>query len=338
MRNRIANRNSRHALPAVLLASALAACNGGGDDAGTKAVDARGDAAPAQAIADVPPADASTPARVVIDDVALFYRVYDAADGHPTAEQLQHDYLDAGSEGLKHFARLRRTTGERIAETLREKPALYVEARRCMRVLPQVQARLTRALRRLHELYPEAHMPPVTIAVGRGKPVGIGYPDTGLQIGLEALCAVAWMNPDLEDRFVHVIAHEYAHVQLAPETANLEHPTVLQRSLAEGAAEFVAELISGSVAYTHFGPMTRGREKEIETAFVADMHGRDFTRWLDNATLEEPGDLGYWVGYRIVKAYYRNAPDKQRALREILLMRDPQALFDASGWSPGIVF
>ena len=29
-------------------------------------------------------------------------------------------------------------------------------------------------------------------------------------IGLEALCAVTWLEPDPEARFVHVIAHEYA--------------------------------------------------------------------------------------------------------------------------------
>lgn len=295
-------------------------------------------AAAAGASDDAGPARGAAAATVVIEDVERFYRIYDAADGRPTAEQLQRDYLDAGSEGLQHFARLRKTTGARIAEALEKTPQLYVDARRCMRVLPQVQRRLTHALDRLGALYPQAHLPPVTIAVGRGKPVGIGYPDTGLQIGLEALCAVAWMNPDFEDRFVHVIAHEYAHVQLAPEIAALDRPTVLQRALAEGAAEFVAELISGSVAYTHFGAMTRGREKEIETAFVADMHGTDYTRWLDNATLDTPGDLGYWVGYRIVKAYYQRAPDKAQALGEILRMRDSEAFFADSGWQPGMVF
>ena len=284
------------------------------------------------------PAQADAPTAVVIEDVTGFYRLYDEARGQPTAERIQRDYLDAGSEGLHHFAQRRRVTGARMADTLAKRPQLYVEARRCMETLPRVQARLTHALRRLGELYPQAQLPPVTIVVGPGKPVGIGYPDTGLQIGLEALCAVDWMNPDLEDRFVHVIAHEYAHVQLAPETANLEQGTVLERSLTEGAAEFVAELVSGSVAYAHFGPITRGREREIETAFVADMGSTDASRWLDNSTMEKPGDLGYWVGYRIVKAYYQRAPDKHRALGEILRMRDPKAFFAASGWHPGMSF
>ncbi len=282
-------------------------------------------------------ASAAAPAPpVVIEDVDRFYRVYDEADARPTAAQLQHDYLDPGSDGLHHFARLRRVSGESIATTLGKRPELYEAARRCLRVMPQVKQRLGQGLQTLASLYPDAKLPPVTIVVGHGKPVGIGYPDSGLQIGLEALCAVDWMNPDLEDRFVNVIAHEYAHVQLAPATSDLEHPTVLERSLMEGAAEFAAELTTGGTAYQHFEGLTRGRERDIETAFQADMDKTDLDDWLDNSSVEHPGDLGYWVGYRIVKSYYRNAGDKRQALRDILRMEDPAAILAASGWYPGI--
>src|SRR5258708_353852 len=40
-----------------------------------------------------------------IDDVGRFYTVYDAAGSRPTAEQLQRDYLDVGSDGLHTFAK-----------------------------------------------------------------------------------------------------------------------------------------------------------------------------------------------------------------------------------------
>ena len=184
------------------------------------------------------------------EDVVRFYDIYDAADGRPTAEQLQRDYLDAGSEGLHQLAKLRNVTGVRIAETLAKSPQLYVDARRCMAVLPAVRQRVDTALRTLVRLYPQARTPPVTIVVSRGKPVGVGSPVTGLQIGLEALCSAEWMNPNVEDRFVHVIAHEYAHVQQAVALVDNEHPTVLERSLIEGAAEFVAELTSGKTGYS----------------------------------------------------------------------------------------
>ena len=49
-----------------------------------------------------------------------------------------------------------------------------------------------------------------------------------------------------------------------------------------------------------------------------------------------PGDLGYWVGYRIVKAYYARARDKHAALKAIFAMKDPKAFLAESGWRPGM--
>ncbi len=283
---------------------------------------------------------ASAPAGPVIhiEDVARFYKVYDAARGHPTAEQLQREYLDPGSPGLHRFAKLRNITGTRIAETLAKRPQIYSGARRCMAVLPRVRARVAVALRKLGELYPRAQYPPVTIAVSRGKPVGVADA-SGVMIGLEALCATGWLNPDVTDRFVHVIAHEYTHVQQAlnaPALYNKPKPTVLEASLVEGAAEFTGELISGGIAYSYFPAMTKGREKEIETAFVRDEQKTDLSKWLYNSTPEKPADLGYWVGYRIVKSYYGHARDKRRALREIIEMTDAKAFLAKSGWYPGM--
>jgi predicted Zn-dependent protease DUF2268 len=276
---------------------------------------------------------------IEIADVDRFYRLYDSAGGHPSAEQLQHDYLDPGSEGLHHLAKVRNLTGTRIADTTTKHPEIYSAARQCMVVLPRVRQRVEVALRKLVQLYPQARSPPVTIVVGRGKPVGVGGAETGLQIGLEALCAVKWMNPNVEERFVHVIAHEYIHVQQVAALSDDEHPTLLERSLIEGAAEFGAELISGQpgeVASPDLRASTQGREKEIESAFVADEDQTELSKWLDNSTLEKQGDLGYWVGYRIVKSYYQHATDKRRALREVIEMSDPKSLLSKSGWYPGI--
>ncbi|GFE82906.1 hypothetical protein GCM10011487_49060 [Steroidobacter agaridevorans] len=281
-------------------------------------------------------ASAAAGPEIQIEDVERFYEIYDAANGHPTVEQLQRDYLDAGSDGLHTLARIRNVTAQSIADRIAKQPAMYTNAKSCLAVLPRVRQRLEVSLRELVRLYPQARIPPVTIVVGRGKPVGVGYPDTGLQIGLEALCAVDWFYPNLEDRFVHVIAHEYAHIQQVATNTDEDHFTVLQRSLLEGAAELVAELTSGKTGYAHFGPLTQGREKEIETAFVADQDKTDLSQWLDNSTLEKPGDLGYWVGYRICKAYYQHASDKTQAFRDILEMTDAKSFLAKSGWYPGI--
>jgi uncharacterized protein YbjQ (UPF0145 family) len=34
-------------------------------------------------------------------------------------------------------------------------------------------------------------------------------------------------------------------------------------------------------------------------------------------------DLGYFIGYKIVKSYYKQARDKQQAIKDIIEMNDP---------------
>lgn len=282
------------------------------------------------------PAAAQTGPVLETADVELFYRLYDANGGRPSADQLQRDYLNVGSEGLRHLAGVRNVTGVRMAEAIAARPEIYVEARRCAETLPKVRERVDVALKEFARRSPEARFPSVTVTVGRGRPVAIGSPTDGVQIGLEALCAATFINPDIEDRFVGVLVHEYVHTQQSPAMTESEAFTVLEISLAEGAAEFLTELLSGAPAYAYFGPLTEGRELEIETRFAADVDKTELSDWLYNSTLETPADLGYWVGYRIAKAYYRHATDKEAAFREILGLTDAKAFLAASGWRPGI--
>lgn len=269
-------------------------------------------------------------------DVDRFFEVYDEAGGHPAADVLQREYLDRGSVGLQQLARMRNVTGQSIAAAIAARPEIYAEARDCLGVLPRVRNRLVVALRKLRDLYPGMRLAPITIAIGRGKPVGVGGRDTGVQIGAEALCATDWMNPNIEDRFVRVIMHEYAHVQQAVAFSENDGATVLAASLEEGAAEFLTELTTGAISYAYLDGLVAGREREIETAFAADAHKTDLSDWLYNSTPQKPADLGYWVGYRIVQSYYHHADDKHAAIRDILEMTDPEEFRARSGWQPGV--
>jgi hypothetical protein len=87
--------------------------------------------------------------------------------------------------------------------------------------------------------------------------------------------------------------------------------------------------------------LVKGREKQFETAFLKDLDEVALgSAWLYNhpGTAERPADLGYWIGYRITKAYYLNAADKRQALRDIIELKDPKKLLADSGWSPGMTF
>ena len=275
--------------------------------------------------------------EIRVSDVERFYELYDTTAGKPSAAQLQA-YIDEGTEGFRAFTKMRNTTGERIAQAIEKQPEIFLRAKRCAAILPAVKARVATAMVKLEDLYPEANLPPITLGVGRGKPVGTADRN-GVMIGLEALCATDFLNPNLEDRFVYVIAHEYAHVQQVQFADENPSEKVLRASLIEGGAEFIGELISGSVSYAHLAPMVKGREERFETEFLQDVDKVALgSAWLYNhpGTPERPADLGYWIGYRITKAYYRNATDKRQALRDIIELRNPRSILEKSGWKPGI--
>lgn len=275
--------------------------------------------------------------EIRIADVDLFFRVYDAANGAPSAEVLQRDYLDAGSDGLRQFIPNRIISAAELAQAISKHRDTYERARTCAAELPDVRQRLAAALKKLGEIYPAAKFPPVTMLIGRGN-TGGAPGKAGVLIGVETVCKADWMQADVGDRLVHLIAHEYAHVQ-QPIVERIENPndgtlTVLQVSLVEGVAELLAELTSGSISNIQLQRYAAGRESEIERAFLADANKTELSAWLYNGrgTPERPGDLGYWVGYRIAKQFYQRAPDKATAIRELITMEDAEDILRRSGW------
>lgn len=283
---------------------------------------------------------AEAPPRVAIvtSDVDRFFALADDPALAAQPDQLAARYLADPSPGLVEFMALRRITPEKLAAALRDKPQIFADARGCAAKLPNVRARLVAATDRLAQIYPAANFPPITVAIGRATTAGTANAK-GLYIGLEALCAAKFIEADDEDRFVHVIAHEYVHAQQPLAQIEDREETVLRAALVEGAAEFIAEQMSGSVGYPLLHIWAKGREKELETAFLAEKDAKAIgSRWLYNqrGTDGWPGDLGYWVGYRVAKSYYDRAPDKAAAIKAIIQMRDPAAFLAESGWTPGI--
>lgn len=198
------------------------------------------------------------------------------------------------------------------------------------------------AFRRLSELYPEARYADVYFLIGRMNSGGTTG-QSGLLIGTEMNTRdpatpvaelPAWhraVTGQLSD-LPHIVAHEMIHT-LQGRRAGPR--TLLSSTLDEGSADFLAELISGKHIINPAYVYGDAHERALWAEFTAAMDSSKTDAWLfqgDRAPPGKPADLGYWMGYKISKAYYDRAADKRAAVKEILRFTDPKAFLAASGY------
>jgi hypothetical protein len=134
-----------------------------------------------------------------------------------------------------------------------------------------------------------------------------------------------------------IVAHELIHYQ--QKNAHLTalfggEVSLLGKSLSEGSADFVGELISGGNQNQALHAYGNPREKQLWLEFRKEMNSLDSSNWLyqGDRAKDKPADLGYYIGYKIVEAYYNKAKDKKQAVKDILEIKDFNAFFAASGY------
>ena len=297
------------------------------------------------------PADA----RFVVTDIANFWHAYDVGGQGTSTVAFQREYLDKASPGLRDFIRGRSVTAASLFQMIAASPRYFASIRPNMLSLAagdagSVITRIRADYERIESLYPAAIYPPVTFLVGRFSTGGT-ISERGILIGTE-LYALGPTTPIDEltdfgrsvvqplDSLPVIVAHEHTHVLQSRAQALFIKPTktLLDQALLEGSADFVGELVSGSNINAWLRTYAEPREAALWDEFELEMSGTNVSRWLYNqnsGTADRPGDLGYFVGYRIAKWYYDHAADKAAALREIIEMRDGASFLVASGYDGG---
>lgn len=301
-----------------------------------------------------PPTDVPDPAQALIftDDVDRYWRAYDAGGRAGDPVPFQTAYLTPASTGLREFVGLRALTALSLARAAAAAPA-YLDALHAWwqsgRDRDTAFATIRSNHARLLQLYPAATFPPLTLLIGRFSTAGTAG-TSGLLIGLEFFGVEAQAPLAGLDSFVvnnqmsllrdlpPLVAHEQTHYLAlrAGTRAGSSGATLLARVLNEGTAEFVAELVAGRPTYLRHFRAWQADEARWFAEFQRDMNGTDVSRWLYNqgsAGSDRPGDLGYFIGYRIAQAYYLQAADKARAVRDLIELADPAGLYARSGYT-----
>lgn len=293
------------------------------------------------------PAFGSDPeaARLVTDDLARFWEAWDEAaaveGAQARAEVFRQRYLDAGSPGLKAFTRLRIDSAARLVAAIDRHPRYYASLRSRTAALEATLPAIRDILRRMKALYPDAVFPDVYFLIGRMNSGGT-TDEAGLLIGVEMFGRGEgvpldelgdWHRAVIGefDNLPAIVAHEWVHVQQHSDIDG--EPTLLQASIREGVADFIAERGAGRHINAHVHAWAEPRAAALWAEFREAMHGTDYSGWLYDGGKggDRPADLGYWMGYRIARGYYERADDKAAAIGEMLRIQDFDAFLRASG-------
>lgn len=276
--------------------------------------------------------------EIITADLDRFWIALEKAGPEVNPEALDQYYLKPGSKGIKGFTKGRIKNAEHLAAVIKSHAQFYHSIKPSIDSIANMKTQIRQSLVKLKEIYPDAIFPPVYFVIGALTSGGTSSKD-GLIIGAEMYGRSQntpteelndWLQSVIKPvkELPHIVAHELIHFQ-----QHYDGGTLLAASIKEGSADFLAELISGRHINQLAHEFANPQERELWFEFKEKMNGKDYTGWLYSSVKGRPNDLGYWMGNKITKAYYDQAPDKEAAINDILNIKNFDRFLEQSGYA-----
>lgn len=282
-------------------------------------------------------------AKLITTDVKNFWKAYDMAqkDTAHRRDIYKKYYVDAGTPGLQDYMAIKVRSMKSFVRHHDKEPKFYAAVRKNTLMVDAQKPQMMASFVKLKQLYPEAGFPDVYFVIGAFTSAGTST-DNGLLIGVDQIARTPdiptdemslWERNNFTDmnKLPNIIAHELIHFN---QRGMADDSTLLQAVMIEGSADFIGELISGKTANERLHVWAKGKEKKVWADFEKEMYTSHVYNWIANSnqeTADKPADLGYWVGYQICKAYYDKSPDKQKAVHDILNIKNYKEFYEKSG-------
>ncbi|HET9439000.1 MAG TPA: DUF2268 domain-containing putative Zn-dependent protease [Longimicrobiales bacterium] len=283
-------------------------------------------------------------ARIVVSDVANFWRAYDRLTPSLTRADsvrvLANEYIAHASPGLQGYLETHLQKSENLLMGLGLLPRYMAAVRtNTLNINPEA---VRAALRRVEAFYSDATYPDIYFVIAGFHSQGT-VSRGNVVIAAEMVSADAATPRGELPPFLRgvdltravlpcIMVHEMMHAQQNYQADR----SLLAQVLVEGVADFITQRAIGCVqtaaaTYEYGG----AHERELWLQFQREMSGTDYSKWLYNGNTikDRPDQLGYWMGYQIAGAYYERARDKQQAIRDLLHIQDYEAVLQASGYA-----
>ena len=273
----------------------------------------------------------------ILDDAERFSTLF-SITSLPTEKQIKAEYLTLGSKGIDIFTPHRIQNEKKLALAISANPQAYKKGLEiCLPAARNITSEAKQVLKRVQELLAQKHSAPTFILFGADNSGGTATSE-GFSLGLEVICRLPETEEEAEEEILGFIAHEIVHVyQSRNINVQTKNVTLLRQALIEGFADFVANIVLGKITQAENERHHYGLKNEalIWSEFKDVMLGSELKSWLYGPGIKgRPNDLGYWLGKRIVKAYYEKSDNKKQALKKLLSLDDPEFILRASAYDP----
>ncbi|MGZ3819510.1 MAG: gliding motility protein GldB-related protein, partial [Mucilaginibacter sp.] len=282
-------------------------------------------------------------AQLVTTDVKNFWKAYDLAQ-KDTADRYniyKKYYVDPGTDGLQDYFSFKVRRLKNFVAAHDKTPKFYAAIRENTLSVDKQKPQMLENFVKLKSLYPNAVFPNIYFVIGCFTSAGTTS-DNGLLIGVDQAARTPeiptdelnlWQRNNFSDikHLPNLIAHELVHFN---QNGIADDTTLLHAVLIEGMADFIGEKISGRNANERLHIWAKGKERKVWADFEKEMYLDRGYNWIGNSsqeTADKPADLGYWVGYQICKAYYDNSLDKNKAISDMLNIKNCKEFYEKSG-------
>ena len=293
--------------------------------------------------------------KIFTSDIQNFWTAYDSAllvkDTVQQKRIFQTFYLDRATPGLMDFIKARDLTAGRYVRSILKHPKFWASIRPHTLQIETYKQNIQGVMDRYKKIDPGFEQPDIYFAmsaINTGGTTSKGRILIGSEIAsADSTVDASDVNAFFQGVFknnqnvVYMIAHETMHTQqIGLDGADSNKTDLLAQCIAEGAADFMAEMVLQKPITSTYIIYGRTVEKELWEKFKKEMDGKEMKAWLYNggATPDGHGDLGYFMGYSICTSYYHQAADKKQAIHDIFGLNYSDSamvhqFFDRSGYA-----
>ncbi len=282
--------------------------------------------------------------RIETLDISNFWNAFDQLKEAKTKRDsiriIQEEYIDRSSDYFKDFLKVRNFTAEEYIKVISLYPKFWNSVRPLTEAIASQKDQIDRIFKEYQAIIPGFRQPNICFAIGCLRTGGttskglilIGSEIAASDASVDKSEMSGWLERVIGNSgdIVSMIAHETVHTQ----QFNRKRSNLLTAVLTEGIADFITlEFLNLNINQKIF-QYGATHECTLWKAFEEDLknHPKDHRRWLyqGNKVKDRPADLGYFIGYKIAKAYYEKQSDKRKAIRTLMNVKKYKKIYKKS--------